>query len=175
MSSIINAWHEYSVIRRRFALESRIVRPISIVSAALLVVSLVGMASADTIKLKNGRTIVADRVKEHGDRVEYEIGDNTFAIRKSSVESISAGGSPVVSASTAVDIPEPPAQEPLDRLPDMTNLVIVNGAVDTDTLAVIEKQGNVQRTAAAYYAAGRFEHLRGNVARASEYMKEALR
>jgi tetratricopeptide (TPR) repeat protein len=163
------------LLRRDLGLESRIVRPISILSAALLVVSLVGMGSADTIKLKNGRTIVADRVKENGDRVEYEIGDNTFAIRKSSVESISAGGSPVVSASAAVDIPEPPAQEPLDRLPDMSNLVIVNGAVDTDTLVVIEKQGNAQRTAAAYYAAGRFEHMRGNLMRASDYMKEAVR
>lgn len=132
-------------------------------------------AAAETIKLKNGRTIVADSVRERGSRVEYEIGDNTYAIQKSSVASITAGGTPVVSARTGEEVPEPPAQEPLDRLPDLTNLVVVNGAVDTDTLALIEKQGNVQRTAAAYYAAGRFEHMRGNLARAVDYMKEAVR
>src|SRR3954462_711398 len=37
-------------------------------------------ARGDTITLKNGRTIVADRVHEKGNHVEYEIGDNTYSI-----------------------------------------------------------------------------------------------
>src|SRR6266851_5763270 len=51
-------------------------------------------APADVIHLKNGRTISADQVREsknkntNKDRVEYDLGDNTYAIPKSSVERI---------------------------------------------------------------------------------------
>jgi tetratricopeptide (TPR) repeat protein len=133
------------------------------------------LAAADTIHLKNGRSIVADSVRENGSRVEYEIGDNTYAISRSSVASISAGGTPVVASTAPVELPEPPALEPLDRLPDLSNAVIHNGAVDADALAAIDKQGDTHRTAAAYYAAGRFEHIRGNTIHAVDYMKEAVR
>src|ERR1700675_367192 len=51
-------------------------------------------APADVIHLKNGRTISADQVRESKDkeRVEYDLGDDTYAIPKSSVERIDAGG-----------------------------------------------------------------------------------
>src|SRR5262249_48945129 len=49
---------------------------------------LLSYASADTIHLKNGGTIQADSVRETGERVEYDIGDNTYAIPKSSVDHI---------------------------------------------------------------------------------------
>src|ERR1700733_15532786 len=51
-------------------------------------------ASADTIHLKNGRTILADHVRENGSRYEYDIGDDSYAIPKSSVDRIEAGGMP---------------------------------------------------------------------------------
>ena len=51
-------------------------------------------ASADTIHLKNGRTILADHVHENGNRYEYEIGDDNYAIPKSSVDRVEAGGKP---------------------------------------------------------------------------------
>ena len=57
-------------------------------------------ASADTIHLKNGRTILADHVRENGSRYEYEIGDDTYAIPKSSVERVEAGGMPASAASS---------------------------------------------------------------------------
>ena len=34
-------------------------------------------ARADSIHLKNGRTIVADHVRENGNRYEYDIGDDS--------------------------------------------------------------------------------------------------
>jgi len=142
--------------------------------ASLLVLALAGVCAGDTITLKNGRTIVADRVHEKGNHVEYEIGDNTYSILKSSVASVSAGGAPVVSA-PANDVPEPPATEASDRLPDLTNKVIRNGAVDADAIAAIEQQGDAHRSAAAYFAAGRFEYIRGNAVAATGYMKEAAR
>ena len=54
-------------------------------------------ASADTIHLKNGRTILADHVRENGNRYEYDIGDDSYAIPKSSVERVEAGGMPALS------------------------------------------------------------------------------
>ena len=54
-------------------------------------------ASADTIHLKNGRTILADHVRENGNRYEYDIGDDSYAIPKSSVDRIEAGGMPASS------------------------------------------------------------------------------
>ena len=150
-------------------------RPFPILRASLLVTVLTAAAcvSADTIKLKNGRIIVADQVRENGSRVEYEIGDNTYAISKSSVASISAGGTPVVSAAV-VEAPEPPLGEAAERLPDLSNMIVRDGAVDAEALAAIAHKGDAHRTAAAYYAAGRFEHIRGNLIKASDYMKEAV-
>src|SRR5260370_12332611 len=58
-------------------------------------------ASAETIHLKNGRTILADHVRENGNRCEYDIGEDSYAIPRSSVERIEAGGAPFVSPSRA--------------------------------------------------------------------------
>ena len=49
---------------------------------------------ADVIHLKNGRKIWADHVRENGNRVEYDVGDDSYKISKSSVDSIEAGGLP---------------------------------------------------------------------------------
>ncbi|MDP9268676.1 MAG: peptidase MA family metallohydrolase [Acidobacteriota bacterium] len=148
--------------------------PLSSILAVVCLFPGSSLSAADTITLKNGRTIVADRVHEKGNQVEYEIGDNTYAILKSSVASVSAGGTPAVSA-PATQVPEVPVAEPSDRLPDLTNKVVRDGAVDADALAAIEQQGDTHRSAAAYYAAGRFEHIRGNAIRGADYMKEAAR
>jgi hypothetical protein len=58
----------------------------------ILVLLLALPAPADVIHLKNGRTIWADQVRESKDRVEYDLGEDTYAIPKSSVERIDAGG-----------------------------------------------------------------------------------
>lgn len=50
-------------------------------------------AAADTIHLKNGRTILAENVRDKGERVEYDIGDDTYAIPKSSIDHIDTGTS----------------------------------------------------------------------------------
>ena len=47
-------------------------------------------AAAQTIRLKNGRTISADQVRDAGDIIEYEQGENSFAIPKSVVDRIEA-------------------------------------------------------------------------------------
>ena len=45
-------------------------------------------AWADTIHLKNGRTIVADQVRENGNHYEYDVGDDSYAIPKSTVDHV---------------------------------------------------------------------------------------
>ena len=55
---------------------------------------------ADTIHLKNGRKIVADHVRENGNRYEYEVGDDSYAIPRSAVDHVEAGGVPARSAVT---------------------------------------------------------------------------
>ena len=57
-------------------------------------------APADVIHLKNGRTIWADQVREDKDkdRIEYDVGEDTYAIPKSSVDRIDAGGVAPVTA-----------------------------------------------------------------------------
>src|SRR2546421_13032538 len=61
-------------------------------SVAILVLWGALSAPADVIRLKNGRTIWADQVRQNKDRVEYDVGEDTYAIPKSSVDRIDAGG-----------------------------------------------------------------------------------
>lgn len=137
---------------------------------------LVSLSAAETIKLKNGRVIVADRVREVGNRLEYEIGDDTYAIPRSMVESVSAGGVPLrAGAAAAAPLPEAPIPAAFDQVFDLTNKVVRDGAVDQPAIDAIQQQGDARMTAAAYYSAGRFEHVRGNLIRAVDYMKEAVR
>src|ERR1700729_3071343 len=65
----------------------------------LLMVLPFNVAAADTIHLKNGRSIVADHVRENGNHYEYEIGDDSYAIAKSTVDHVDVGGALVNSGS----------------------------------------------------------------------------
>ena len=67
----------------------------------ILFITLALTAQAETIHLKNGRTILASNVREKNGRVEWEVGDNTYSIAKSLVERIDTGGAPVVSRGSA--------------------------------------------------------------------------
>src|SRR5215470_5924175 len=49
-------------------------------------------APAEVIHLKNGRTIWSDHVHENGAHVEYDVGEDSYAIPKSAVDRIEAGG-----------------------------------------------------------------------------------
>src|SRR5437868_15545704 len=62
----------------------------------ILLLALLAPASAvsDVIHLKNGRTIWAEHVRENGAKVEYDLGDDSYAVPKASVERVEAGGVP---------------------------------------------------------------------------------
>src|ERR1700733_6291032 len=99
-----------------------------------------GAASADTIHLKNGRTILVDHVRENGNRYEYEIGDDSYAVPKSAVDRVEAGGMPAHPASSTPtkSSGDLPAFMPIDSLANQGNLpetIVKDGNVDTVGLA----------------------------------------
>lgn len=135
-------------------------------------------AAADTIHLKNGRTIVADHVTENGNHYEYEIGDDSYKIPKSSVDHVDAGGMPIHNTSGAGKVADLPSFQPADSLAhesDVFTQIIKEGKVDTDVLASVEGKGNAELSATADFIAGKFEFEHGNIAKARGYFENALR
>ena len=135
-------------------------------------------AHADTIHLKNGRTILADRVRENGNRYEYEIGDDTYAIPKSSVDRIEAGGMPARSGAGGAKVADLPSFTPADSLAnegDLVGKIISEGKVNQDALSALETKGNPELSATADFIAGKFEFEHGNIAQSRQYFESALR
>ena len=148
----------------------RVLVPILVLLAAL-------PAPADIIHLKNGRTIWADQVRESRDkdRVEYDLGDDTYAIPKSSVERIEAGGVAPTHAATSNIAPDitPPAPS-FHHEADVAEKVIRDGKVDADALASVAQTGNPELAATAYFLAGKHESDHGNFPQARRYYESAL-
>jgi tetratricopeptide (TPR) repeat protein len=137
----------------------------------------VASAFADTIHLKNGRAIVADQVRENGNHYEYEVGDDSYAIPKSLVDHVDAGGLPVHAGSGAAKVADLPTFSPPDTLANedtVFNEIVKEGKVDTDLLASLEGKGNPELSATANFIAGKFEFEHGNIAKAQGYFESAL-
>lgn len=133
-------------------------------------------APADTIHLKNGRSIVADHVRETGNRYEYEIGDDTYGIPKSSVDRVEAGGMPAPrSAPGSAELPAFIPADSLSNEGDLPSSIVKNGKVDLETLNKLEGKGNAALGATADFIAGKFEFDHGNIDRARQYFEGALR
>src|SRR5438270_3393841 len=135
-------------------------------------------ASADTIHLKNGRAILADHVRENGTHYEYDIGDDSYAIPKSVVDHIDAGGMPAHAASGATKVSDLPVFVPADSLAnegDLVARIVKEGKVNSDVLASLEAKGNPELSATADFIAGKFEFEHGNVAQGRQYFESALR
>src|SRR5215467_10617186 len=99
--------------------------------------SAIATCSADTIHLKNGRTIVADHVRESGNRYEYEIGDDSYAVPKSLVDRVETGGMPTHSAAGGLKMADLPVFTPSDSLGNEGELftkIVHDGKVDPDVL-----------------------------------------
>jgi tetratricopeptide (TPR) repeat protein len=137
---------------------------------------------ADTIHLKNGRTILADHVHENGTHLEYEIGDDSYAISKSLVDHIESGGVPASTSSggnsAAGKLGGLPTFAPANSLAnegDLLAKVINEGKVDASALASLESKGNPELAATADFIAGKFEFDHGNIGEARRYFETALR
>lgn len=138
---------------------------------AFLLVSMLAVAWPETIILKNGRKIVADSVKENGDKVQYEIGDSSYAIPKTAVDHIEKSGVPA--------LPDAPAFIPQLSTPSFSSTaavnVIRNDRVDDALVAEAEQSGNDATAAAANFQAGRFSLEQGDRDAAARYFDRALR
>jgi tetratricopeptide (TPR) repeat protein len=134
-------------------------------------------ALAETIYLKNGRTILADHVEEKGSRYEYSIGDDTYAIPKSAVAHIEAGGMPAAAsaAKASADLPDFAPSDSLANEGDLPKTIVKDGRVDPDALAKLETKGNPELSATADFIAGKFEFEHGNMEQARRYFDSALR
>lgn len=136
-------------------------------------------AFADVIHLKNGRKIWADHVHENGSRVEYDVGDDSYAIPKASVERIESGGLPpaFASSSNGQGTKDLPAFVPEDSLvghEDLASRVVHDGKVDAEALSALEKENRPELSATAYFLAGKHEFEHGNLAQARRYFESAL-
>jgi len=134
-------------------------------------------AWADTIHLKNGRTIVADQVREKGNHYEYDVGDDSYAIPKSSVDHVDAGGMPTHTAGAAkvADLPTFTPSDSLANEGDLVVKIINEGKVDPEALSTLERKGSAELSATANFIAGKFEFEHGNIAQARSYFESALR
>lgn len=132
-------------------------------------------AQADVIHLKNGKSIVADSTHEANGRVEYTVGENTFAIPLSLVERIDAG-TPASVPGTAQPAPieEAPKPAEVQNARDLIAQIIRDGQVDGGALRKIEAQGNADLSAAANLVAANFEEKRNHLNDAAHYLDAAL-
>jgi tetratricopeptide (TPR) repeat protein len=139
-----------------------------------------------TIYLKNGHTIVADSVTEKNGRVQYTIGEDQYAIPKALVERIEDEPARPLSGEAvrpgresgalvqdAAPLPATASQS-LAAADRLAPRIIRDGKVDDEALASLERAGNSEATAAAFFAAGRFQFERGNRERARSYFERAL-
>ena len=157
-------------------------RKILIASLILAILSTAALvAAAEVIHLKNGRTIWADRVRQDADHIEYDVGDDSYAVPKSIVERIDTGGPPPASAPAATggsQAQQLPTLIPAGALPAtsaLINKVIPDGTVDDGALADLEKKGDAQTIAVGYFLAGKHELERENFPAARKYLDTALR
>jgi len=119
-------------------------------------------ASAEVICLKNGDVIYVDSVKEGADKVEYAIGDDTYAIPRSRVQSIEGGVRPQPASQSQ---PEISAYTPDTRMAGegpVLEKIVRNGNLDRVALEAIASQHDAPQTAMAFYLAGKLDYLAGN-------------
>ncbi|HYL13278.1 MAG TPA: peptidase MA family metallohydrolase [Terriglobales bacterium] len=145
-----------------------------------LVVAGPAASSADVIHLKNGRQIWADRVRENGAHLEYDVGDNSYAIPSTLVDRVEAGGvAPDIASSpqnSGHGLPTfvPNSDIDVDVDGDLPAKIIHEGYVDADALASLEHTAKPAITAAGYFIAGKHEFDRGNFPQARTYLDTAL-
>src|SRR5271170_4449786 len=126
----------------------------------------VAEARADTIVLKNGRRIVANNVREEGDKVKYETSAGELSLPKSIVDHIEKGGgvpmgdSPAAAAANLAITP--PALEARSGGTEIESGAVHDGAIDRGYIAKLEAaaQGGDRRASAsaalAHHAAAQF-------------------
>ena len=155
--------------------------------AYLLAVAMLaaGVARADKIVLKNGRTILAYSAVEVGDKVQYETSAGQMSLPKSIVDHIEKGGLMPMLESPAAAAAKlnmtAPEMEPTANTAEIDKAAVHDGTIDREYIAKAEGEARSggenenERAALAHHAAAQFELAHGDMKRALEDEKEALR
>jgi len=140
-------------------------------------------ARADTIVLKNGRSITASNVVEENGRVSYETSAGRLSLPRSIVERIERGGTrPADSpAGPAAQLAiNPPAVESSEGYDEVAQAVVHDGSIDRAYLARLDQAArdgatsSSARAAVAHAAAARFDLRRGEIDQAIAQYRSAL-
>lgn len=152
----------------------------SATAAFLLAVS--SCATADTIVLKNGRSIEADHVTEDAAHVTYQTAAGELSIPRSIVARIDRNNFGFSSAShgAASAMVSATPVEPVPGYEDVERLAVHDQAVDSAYLARLESDArsgtavSIARVAAAHHAAAQFLLGRGDMDAAISHYRHAL-
>jgi tetratricopeptide (TPR) repeat protein len=141
-------------------------------------------ARADTIVLKNGRRIVANNVREEGDKVKYETSAGELSLPKSIVDHIEKGGGVPMGSSPATAAANlaitPPAMVATSGNSEIEMGAVHDGTIDREYIAKLEgaaRAGDPRASASAalaHHAAEQFELSRGDMERALADERTAL-
>ncbi len=152
--------------------------------AAVALFFVAAAAHADTIVLKNGRRIVANNVREEGDKVKYETSAGELSLPKSIVDHIEKGGGVPMADSPAAAAANlaitPPAMGATSGGTEIESGAVHDGAIDRDYIAKLEggaragDQRAMASAALAHHAAAQFELSRGDMEHALADERTAL-
>jgi tetratricopeptide (TPR) repeat protein len=147
-----------------------------------------GIASGDTIYLKNGRKIAATHVTQESGQVTYETQAGFLSLPVSIVDHIVRDAAPLDStAGTAADraanLPiAPPSPMGAPAADPSANSAVRDGSIDLNLLAKLESEANanptpaaIQRVIAAESAAAQFEISVGDFPQAAAHYDVGLR
>src|SRR6266436_2384659 len=149
--------------------------------AALLTMS--GLAAADTIVLKNGRRISALSAFEEGDKVKYLTSAGELSLPKSIVDHIEKGGAAPIGSSGADAASlaiAPPAMESSGTSGEIEQGAVHNGAIDRGYIAKLETAARsggreANRSAAlGHHLVANFELAHGDMEHALADARTAL-
>jgi tetratricopeptide (TPR) repeat protein len=145
-------------------------------------------ASADTIYLKNGKTIVASNVVRENGQVTFETGAGNLSVPASIVdhivrEAVSLDTTPGGAHDRAANLPiAPPNLSDVAKNDETARATVHGGSIDLELLARLESEAsanpsptNVARVVAAEIAAAQFEISVGDFGQAAEHYKIGLR
>ena len=149
------------------------------VTALALAVCAGGAARADTIILKNGRKIVAEKARHENGKVICETRAGRLELPESLVLRIEAGDMPSAPETTASASLQQLAPSSFVGGAEDAGAVIRDGSIDREVLARLDAAAGSGADAAARAAAGesaatRFEFDRGEIAAALGHAERAL-
>ncbi len=131
-------------------------------------------ASAEVIHLKNGDVIYADSVRDGANRVEYSVGDNTYAIPKSRVLSVDSGTRPQAAPEAQSEIATYTPDAPMAGDQEILSKIVRDGHVDRVALEAIASGQDRKQTATAFYLAGKQDYINAKYSDARHDFEMAL-